>query len=310
MKRSDVHRPSKLDPNEYRFVAHECVKIEGIGDCYFIQAEREALRAHMSRTGGTYSRHEHGGNCMVCGNANAVYTILFHHAPTNTYVRMGADCADKCEAGDLGQDAFRAKCLGARLRQKGNAKAVATLADAGMSKAWDLFTTWRDGWKGCECSVPICRCYADWQRALGWRDEEHKVFDVVGKLVKYGSVSDKTMTFLKTLLERIEKRAELDAQRAAERALASPCPVGRVAIEGEVLSKKVVDTDFGSTIKMLVRATGGYKVWCSMPSGLSADRGDTVAFSAKLTPSRDDEKFGFGSRPTKATLVKKAEVKA
>jgi hypothetical protein len=42
----------------------------------------------------------------------------------------------------------------------------------------------------------------------------------------------------------------------------------------------------------------GYNVWCTMPSGMSADKGDRVAFKATLTPSDTDTKFAFGKRPT------------
>src|SRR3954467_8647095 len=99
MKRTDTHRPSAIIPSEYTWVAQEVAPIFGLGDCHFILAERERIRAHMDRTGGTYAGHAHGGNCMVCGNANAIYTILFYHEPTNSYVRMGERCAMKCDMG-------------------------------------------------------------------------------------------------------------------------------------------------------------------------------------------------------------------
>ena len=99
-ERSDVHRPSALNPEDYEFVGQEVSKFEGIESCEFILREREAIRAHMAKTGGNYSGHEHGGNCMVCGSPNAIYTVLFYHQKTNTYVRMGQDCAMKCEMGE------------------------------------------------------------------------------------------------------------------------------------------------------------------------------------------------------------------
>jgi hypothetical protein len=45
-------------------------------------------------------------------------------------------------------------------------------------------------------------------------------------------------------------------------------------------------------------ALQGFIVWVTMPSGMSADRGDKVAFKATLTPSDNDPKFAFGKRPS------------
>ena len=89
MNRTDTHRPSAIIPDDYEFVACECTKIEGLGDCLFIQQQREMIKAHMTRTGGTYSRHEHGGNCHICGSVNLIYSILYFHAPSNSYIRLG-----------------------------------------------------------------------------------------------------------------------------------------------------------------------------------------------------------------------------
>ena len=71
MERTDVHSPSRIVPSDYEYVGQEVMAIHGIGDCQFILAMRERIRAHMQQTGGTHSVHDHGGNCGVCGNANS-----------------------------------------------------------------------------------------------------------------------------------------------------------------------------------------------------------------------------------------------
>lgn len=94
-------------------------------------------------------------------------------------------------------------------------------------------------------------------------------------------------------------RDVLDALAAREAAKV-PVVEGRYEIQGEVLTVKVQDGQYGSTLKMLV-AVDGYKVWGTVPSDLyGVDRGDRVAFTATVTKSDDDEAFGFYSRPTKA----------
>jgi len=58
---------------------------------------------------------------------------------------------------------------------------------------------------------------------------------------------------------------------------------------------------------MTVKDNNGFVVWGSIPSidGRVANcaKGDTITFSATVTPSDKDPKFGFFKRPTKATLT-------
>lgn len=288
MIRTDVHRPAVIATEDYEFVAFECIKIEGIGDCQVQLANREIIRSHMATTGGTYSRHAHGGNCMVCGNANAIYTALFHHLPTNSYVRMGSECADKVDM-RLDRAAFtrfRDGIYQWREAQAGKRKAAAFLEERGLSRAWNLYVGDRIG------EVKF---------------EESTIFDMCSKLVRYGSISDKQTVFMGRLLTQIDERSSREAQRAAETAAAQPIPAemnnSRVTIIGTMLSTKRVETAYGVTIKMLVKHADGWKVWSTLPSDLAADKGDTIEFQGRLEISDTDPKFGFVSRPTRARRV-------
>lgn len=290
--RTDIHRPSAIQPSEYDYVAFECIPSSGdpLGDAMYQLEERARIRAHMDRTGGTYSNHAHGGNCMVCGNANAIYTVLFHHEPTNVYVRMGQDCASKTEMSyDEGAfNRFRARMNDVRLAIAGKAKAKAKLEDAGASRAWAIWD---------QPGVPETRY------------EESTIIDIVSKLVRYGSISEKQMAFIKRLLDKIDDRAGIEARRAAETAAAAPVPMSedRIIVEGEVLSNKVVETDFGTMHKILIRADAGWKVYGTAPSDIrDAQKGERVSFTARVTKSNDDEKFGFFSRPAKGKFLEDA----
>lgn len=124
MNRTDIHRPSAIEPNDYEYVAEEGMRIDNLGDALCLKVQRDIIAAHMARTGGRYSGHEHGGNCMVCGSVNAQYTSLFFHAKSNTYVRMGHDCADKCDCGgEFARKQFRRQVENAREYIAGKAKA-------------------------------------------------------------------------------------------------------------------------------------------------------------------------------------------
>lgn len=276
-KRTDIHRPAVIRPEDYEFVGFEYLKIEGFGDCAAILAEREVIRAHMDRTGGTYSSHQHGGNCHVCGAA-AIYTVLFYHEATNSYVRTGQECAELLGCREDG-DKFRRAVQDAREAAAGKRKAQALLDDAGLSAAWPVYL------QG------------------GASHEAATVVDIVGKLVRYGSISPAQTNYLRSLVDRIQRRPEIEAQRAKEHEAAAPLPITdrRVTICGTVVS--VRSNDFGA--RMLVKHADGWKVWGSLPASLDSDglTGKTVEFCATVKPSKDDAKFGFFSRPTKARVL-------
>jgi len=94
-------------------------------------------------------------------------------------------------------------------------------------------------------------------------------------------------------------QAVLDAIADREAATV-PVVEGRYEIQGEVLTVKFQESQFGGSLKMLVEVDG-YKVWGTVPTDLyGVDRGDRVAFTATVERSQDDAGFGFFKRPTKA----------
>lgn len=295
MTRTDAHRPSAINPAEYEFVAQELIPIgrytgDILSDCAFLQSERARIRRHMERTGGTYSKHAHGGNCMVCGSVNAIYTALFYHAKTNSYVRMGSDCAEKCEMGDAASFAyFRTQADNAYAAYAGKRKAQAILAENNLSAAWDLYIN---------AGLP--------GTGLTYKYEEHTICDMVRKLVSYGSLSEKQFAFMGRLFAQIESRDAIAAKREAETAAAKEIPTfdGRVEIEGKVLSYKYESETAFPGYRMLVQHADGWKVYGTAPDGVA--KGQIVRFNAAVTVSRDDKKFGYFKRPTKLVVVEEA----
>jgi hypothetical protein len=317
MARKDIHRPAAIEPADYQFVAFDYLPSSpgDLGAAMFLAEERRRKRAHMERTGGHRSNHEHGGNCAVCGSVNAIYTATFYHEKSNSYISTGLDCADKlqCE----GIEAFRKNVKKAKEANAGKRKAKAVLEEAGLGKAWELY----------EADVEKRKAYADaykeWQNAGGGDEDsvpkypelsrdENTALDIVSRLIKWGNISDKAASFLGALLERIEKAPEIAAEKAAAKALemanAKPVPViaGRVLVTGEVLTVKEQEGFYGIQTKMLVKAADGWKVWGTVPSALigEVERGSVVEFSASLQKSDNDEYFGFFSRPSKAKVIK------
>ncbi len=313
MKRTDIHRPSAIKPEEYVFVAFDYIKIGESGnilaDCAYLQEQRSVKAAHMAQTGGKYSTHEHGGNCMVCGSVNAIYTATFYHALTNSYVRVGSDCTEKLDSSsgfsDSAFNAFRKAVHNALEYRAGKNKAAAILEAAGLSAAWELYSV----------TIPAIRQEMQKQfdadgimRHGSIPYEELTIEDMVSKLVKYGSISDKATAFIGTLLTKITDRPALEANKVAERESAADCPTGRIEITGTVLGFKEQESGFGISVKALIQADSGFKVYGSAFSGI--EKGSRVTFTATVTPSDTDSKFGFFKRPKIAQRAESINVLA
>lgn len=324
MARTDAHRPSAIIPEDYFFIA-----AFGKGDCLMGATEnarqRSILQEHMKRTGGDYSKHEHGGSCHVCG-ASFIYSAVFYHQPSNTYIRTGFDCAEKMEVSESEYNLFRKVRTEAQALQRakaGKLKARALLDEQGLlSKVETLFENGDVGgvmsdalWAWCDKAIEKYDDAGDnylKQVAIRFEDNMCTAADIVRKLVRYGDLSEKQWKFLDSLVQRcsfeaVQKHIDnIMAKREEERANASPAPTGRVEVVGEIVSTKWKESQFGCVRKMLVKADDGYKVWASVPSTIDGDdleKGTKVQFTATLTPSDNDETFAFGSRPAKAKIL-------
>jgi hypothetical protein len=193
--RTDLHRPSAIVPEDYEFVACDYY---GSGlDAVAFTGDRMFFREHMKRTGGAHSRHEHGGTCGVCG-ASAMYVARYHHRPTNTYITTGMDCAAKMDIADeVAFRSFKKRVAAGRKAQRGLAKAEAFLTEVGLPTAWTIYRS---------------------TERVNFRKAEDIVTDVVAKLVRYGSISDKQVGLLTKLMADIALRPQRDAEIAAKRA--------------------------------------------------------------------------------------------
>src|SRR4029077_9307648 len=174
--------PSEIVPADYEFIG--CELVPGPFGPMGIPGERERIQAHMKRTGGHYSKHEHGGNCHICGSVNLVYSILYYHAKSNSYIRMGEDCARKLDFGGTAEMNIFRKAVREQMEiAKGKAKAQRILSESNLSRAWDIYTAYK----------PV-DFYAE---PKARRDNQEAIIaDIVGNLVKYGSNPFHLRTFL------------------------------------------------------------------------------------------------------------------
>lgn len=203
MKRTDIHRPSVINPEEYEFVAMSGGHCCSLDDALYMKEERQRLWDHMETTGAIFSEHDHGGTCYVCG-AWAKLMAIYYHKSTNSYIKVGETCSDKMSVGlAINFNAARRSINDAKKAHAGKRKAQITLNELTLEKAYEIFST-----------VNSYTC----------PKEESLVFDVVSKLVRYGNISEKQVDFLKKLLYQIENREEIKKQRELEKELAKALP--------------------------------------------------------------------------------------
>ncbi|TWU13339.1 hypothetical protein CA54_21740 [Symmachiella macrocystis] len=313
LERTDVHRPSVIDPADYQFIAVEYDRTDDPGEVAMLAEQRRILWEFMQRTGAMYSRHRHGGNCHVCG-AHCLYTAAFWHQPTNTLIRTGFDCAEKLDMGD--PDIFRTfrKTIGDALQRKaGKAKAQALLTELGLSAAWEIYTgpdwTWHDCGKWS----------AKHQAQLAIDSRIGRIKRLVANVIRFGDIPEFAEKQLRELLEiGFDYEAELQfrRQQLADRL---PAPAGKVEIVGTLQSIKAVFSQYGETIKGTIETAAGWKTFGTIPRAILDDlhaagliaHGDFgeiwlrksatvgVRFTATVTPSDRDEYFSFFKRPTK-----------
>ena len=283
--RTDKYKPSTIDPECLEFVGLEHMKMD-IGDCSMVLANREIIRAHQDSTGATWSNHTHGGNCHICG-AWCIYTACFYDRVENVYIRVGMICAEKLNWGDPALfKSFRRACLDALHNKAGKAKAEAILESEGLGHCWKIFTG-----------------QAELLSDKAVANAAETICDIVSKLVKYGDISASQMTFLHGLVKRIANWPEIKAQREVEHASAADCPTGRLVLSGEIVKTDQQFNEFGGRMVMTVKCDAGFLIWGSIPSALAGiQRGEQISFTATVTPSDKDPKFGFFKRPTKASL--------
>lgn len=112
----------------------------------------------------------------------------------------------------------------------------------------------------------------------------------------------------------LDKEAEKTA-RAKTEIPSSPCPLGKIDLVGEVISISFQENHFsyygGSIKKLVVLDDRGFKVYVTEPAKIVTEIGDRVSMSVTVEGVSDrDPSFGFGKRPSKATVLADARASA
>ncbi|MBA2666083.1 MAG: hypothetical protein H0U69_03490 [Trueperaceae bacterium] len=143
--------------------------------------------------------------------------------------------------------------------------------------------------------------------------------DIVAKLFRYGSISEKQTAFVIRLAREGQEKLT-QAKAIAERIAAmEPLTAGRQALEGTLKSVKSYDGFNGPVWKMVVALDSGHAVFGTVPGSLWEDanriafgegtvpmdglKGIRVRFDANVDPSVGDNDFAKYSRPTKCEVL-------
>ena len=173
-----------------------------------------------------FDRNEECGKCDHCGTPH-YWGAIFRDRRDGSYLIIGNNCAENFFNFPSRRSYLTAQAAKLAERRKRN---------AANREAGEAFLATR----------------VDLQAAFAECDH-YIVADIRDKLFKYGSISDKQAALvMKIAIEAAERTPEPEPQ---------PIPAdvldGRVKLTGEVLTIKWQDSQFGGSLKMLVRDQGG-----------------------------------------------------
>jgi hypothetical protein len=273
-QRTDPHRKGAIVPGNYEYVLSYWTGSSQDPDGYGLD---ELM--HLQNSGAHFfSGPESVGKCDACG-ARFGTGDVWHHIPTDEYIHLGHDCAAKYgllvdrSAFELSLERHRAATAVVLQRKINDDKRKAFLeANPGLEEDLNV---------------------------------DHRIInDIASRFVQNCSLSPAQVA----LVHKIANEVRNPNPRWTE-APKAQAPTGRVSVAGKVVSTKVVETNFGTAIKMLVvikNPDGSeWKAWGTAPDSILGGgteagplKGHNVAFDAAFQPKEPG--FAFFSRPTKA----------
>lgn len=272
-----------IDPAEWGYV--------GSFDSGATEGQFGTADAYEAVESSPVSRYPQRGQCDHCG-AHIRYVAVVRHLPSGDVIAIGETCLshrfDFTDRASRDLAALRRAAAAAREREAERARVAAAKVAFG------------------EAHPAEAAILAEVHGAPEGRDQF--LVDLAAKWDRWGDLSERQLPWVTRCVEREAERRERDAQEAADAETEVEAPEGRVVVTGTVLATKWQDSDFGGSLKMLVRAEDGngghYKVWSTVPAALDGEvKGQRIQFTATLEQSDRSECFAFAKRPSKARYL-------
>ncbi|MDE2100422.1 MAG: hypothetical protein KGL39_24430 [Patescibacteria group bacterium] len=303
MTRSDFVAPKNYDPSEYEVIDYLDNKrpefVPGVPVEFYEKAVavwRERIFEHFPdfQTGGDDHTSIH--QCNHCGHPAIRWVAVVLHKPTGKKLAFGEICAERVDM--PGRDAFKAKFIKDRAaleqaRLENEARKAAFRAD----------------------NADVC----EFLDGLDTETAHPFLCDMVYSFNRKGELTEGQTNAVKKFMvneQRFQQRKQEQAEAMKD---VPPVVEGRRTVEGEIVTVKPQEGDYGTTWKMLVLEADGNKVWSTIPERLWTETWDAndgsrvenllhcrVRFDAEITRSCKDEHFGLAKRPTKAQVTDKS----
>lgn len=275
--RTDVHSPKNIIMEDYEFVACFDTGLIGyLSSSYDIEIAQKVSETNIDRG---------MGQCHHCGSRMR-YTAVVEHVPTGDYIAIGETCLDNRFS--LATNEFQ-KMRKAAALEAGKHK---------IKKAIDAFVI-------AHPALSFLDARRNEQAPVA--SEDNNFLQSLGhQLNRNGSLTERQIDAAHATLAKDAERAAQKAARdtaEASKPAAGPVPTGRVVVRGVVVGLKHTETQWGDTYKMMVELGNGSKVYVSVPAAIDPEREDCVEFTCTITASDGDSTFGFGKRPSKATVL-------
>jgi hypothetical protein len=281
--RTDIHRPSALITEDYDFFG--CGYFGSQGEPGFSPLSTP-LGKELLDEGWRFGENESAGSCYHCG-AHLKYYALLLHQPSHTIIRVGETCLDnRFERSSVEFHALRKQ--------------------ASLDRQAHRIKNLRLGWFATNPDRETAFAWASERVSDGDYGYEGMRHNFVSKINRDGETSDKFVRAIMRDMARSERiAAERAAEREAEEAEKGPVITGQgIAIQGEVISTKWQENDFGGRLVMTVKDDRGFLVWGSVPRAIdNVEKGERVSFTANVEASDRDESFGFFKRPRAAAIL-------
>lgn len=294
--RTDVHRPSDLDPANYVEIGYTDAHPEE--GCSWID---RSVAGDADLFVGHYTR---SGACDHCGH-RLRYAVHYLHEPTHEIVSVGLTCAER-----LGLDSREQMRFIERARAAGKAEKIDALR------------------REYPVALGVLDEYADSDYSSEF------LGSLLSQLRRKGELSPKQLRALaNSAIRSAERKAEREVEAAAEPETTKlPDDLDeRIEISGKVVAVKWKNNGYDDVRKLLVLDDRGFRVWGTSADAMLApasrdeggfiegrdgefyrgvERGDRVKFTARVEASEDDPAFGFYSRPTKYEYLGTPEIVA